>query len=57
MQRTLLLQAVLFAGCLVLVFALPKVRGRELGEFEEKRQDTAIIGMNAAPGANTRRRG
>ncbi|MFG2232969.1 hypothetical protein ACGFNX_23665 [Streptomyces sp. NPDC048723] len=44
MQRTLLLQAVLFAGCLVLVFALPKVRGRELGEFEEKSQDTAIIG-------------
>lgn len=43
-QRTLLLQAVLFAGCLVLVFALPKVRGRELSEFEEKSQDAAIIG-------------
>ncbi|MFF9350088.1 MFS transporter [Streptomyces sp. NPDC014734] len=43
-QRTLLLQSVLFAGCLVLVFVLPKVRGRELTEFEEKSQDALIIG-------------
>lgn len=43
-QRTLLLQSLLFAGCLVLVFVLPKVRGRELSEFEEKSQDAVIIG-------------
>ncbi|MFI0220384.1 MFS transporter [Streptomyces lydicus] len=43
-QRTLILQAVLFGACLILVFALPRVRGRDLSEFEEKSQDAVIIG-------------
>ncbi|MEU5545097.1 MFS transporter [Streptomyces sioyaensis] len=43
-QRTLILQAVLFGGCLILVFALPRVRGRDLSDFEEKSQDAVIIG-------------
>lgn len=43
-QRTLLLQAALFVACFLLVFALPRVRGQELADFEERSQDTVLIG-------------
>ncbi|SOB81326.1 MFS transporter [Streptomyces sp. 1331.2] len=43
-ERTLFLQVGLFVACFLLVFALPRVRGQELSEFEERSRDTVIIG-------------
>ncbi|MEU5437998.1 MFS transporter [Streptomyces sp. NPDC020719] len=43
-ERTLYVQIGAFGVCLVLVWLLPKVRGKELAEFEEQSQETVIIG-------------
>ncbi|MFI1171899.1 MFS transporter [Streptomyces melanogenes] len=43
-ERTLFVQIGSFGVCFVLVWVLPKVHGKELAEFEEKSQETVIIG-------------
>ncbi|MGW1075722.1 MFS transporter [Streptomyces sp. NPDC002537] len=43
-ERTLYVQIGLFGVCFLLVWILPKVRGKELAEFEEKSRDAVVIG-------------
>ncbi|MCQ4080752.1 MFS transporter [Streptomyces sp. RB6PN25] len=43
-EHTVYVQIGLFAVCFLLVSTLPKVRGKELAEFEKQAQDAVIIG-------------